>query len=303
MSNLRVTQRESSTSRNGAVLSPVQSAVPGADDAPVRSERPMRLVLVGYSYGSMIASHLPCLDVVRGIIQAAHVGSAETEICLRALHLAQLHTKGLKNSQQHESQSRGRDSLRANDALQASHAVSVGGYESESTSRRISRDSSRRSIDVGVRKSLDRVREKLGARKPSSTENFVDDEGSVGADLIAPEVCYLLISPLLPPVAGFTTMFSSLSFTPRRQSRLISAQQGKAAQELVSHPSCAVYGDKDAFTSQRRLRKWAEHLKQQSESRFCFYEVNGAGHFWHEKDISDRLRGSVREWLGSLDGQ
>ena len=298
MSNVRIAQPMRPDDQGEAALSPIQSVAASSDDTPDRADQSMRLVVAGYSYGSMIASHLPPIDVVLEMLRGAHAGSAETEICLRASHLARLRVKDLKDGQQHKRQSRGRDSLRAGDALQASHAVSMGGYESESTSRRISRDSSRRSLDVGVRKSLERVKEKLGARKPSSTGSLVvDTEAATGADLVAPEVCYLLISPLLPPVAGFTTMFSTLSFTPKKQP----AQQSKPGLELTLRPSCAVYGDKDTFTSQKRLRRWAEQMKQKPESRFCFYEISDAGHFWHERAAADQMKTSVREWLSSLD--
>jgi len=71
--------------------------------------------------------------------------------------------------------------------------------------------------------------------------------------------------------------------------------------ELALHPSCAVYGDRDTFTSRKKLRKWAEDLKQKSNSQFQFFEIDGAGHFWQEKDSMDRMKGSIEEWLGTLD--
>jgi len=42
-------------------------------------------------------------------------------------------------------------------------------------------------------------------------------------------------------------------------------------------------------------------MKQKPESRFCFYEISDAGHFWHERAAADQMKTSVREWLSSLD--
>lgn len=288
------------------VLSPIQSSVPDQDALPIEEDRPIRLILAGYSYGSMIASRLPPIGVILEMLRSAQSGHAEAEICLRASNLAQLHAKSLEDRQQRKRQSRGRESLGASDAVhvQPSQAVSVGGYECEPTSGRLSRDSSRRSLNIGIRKSFEHVRSKLGAQQSSSNENvLVDPEDSFGTHTVVPEICYLLISPLLPPIAFFTTMFSSPTFTPKSSSSSKSVRQDKQTSELVAHPSYAIYGDKDTFTSQTRLRKWAEQLKQKPKSLFRFQEIDGAGHFWQEKSVADRLKISVQEWIGSLDAQ
>ena len=311
---------------------PASRSVPASprdeDDKPVPADQQVRLVLAGYSYGSMIASHLPPIDVVLNMFCTPTADSAEAEIGLRASTLAQLRNKDVQSRPRNEQQGRGRTSLRVSDACQpSSHTVSLGGFESESTSRRISRESSRRSMDVGVRQSLDRVREKFASRHGASYDDSAPTETTTTTttttttvvpdlQLVVPEVCYLLVSPLLPPVASFTTMFSSLSYAAKNKSSSASAAAAAAAgegvpatastpgsRELASHPSCAVYGDKDAFTSRRKLRKWAEHLKQQPDSRFDFFEIAGASHFWQESDAGERLKASVREWLGTLDAR
>lgn len=269
-------------------------------------DRPPRLVLAGYSYGSMIASHLPSINVVLNMFRSALPDSAEAEIRLRASNIAQLRNKQVQYRQRNERQARGRVSLKVSDATHgSSHAVSVGGYESESASRRISRESSRKSLDVGVRKSLDRVRERFVSRHTSSPDD-TPAETMLTSDvqLVAPEICYLLISPLLPPVASFTTMFSSLSFTVKNKSSSASAvgvPASKPDMELALHPSCAVYGDQDTFTSQKKLRKWAEHLKHEPNSRFQFFEVNDTGHFWQEEHSVEHIKSSIQRWLGDID--
>src|SRR6266516_697939 len=141
---------------------PVPASPPGGHDTSSGAHQPARLVLAGYSYGSMIASHLPSADVVLDMFRSPRSDSAEAEVRLRASHIAQLRSRDVKSRQRLEQQGRGRSSLRVSDGIHGkSHAISLGGYESESVSRRISRESSRQSLDVGIRNSLDRVRERF----------------------------------------------------------------------------------------------------------------------------------------------
>jgi pimeloyl-ACP methyl ester carboxylesterase len=271
----------------------------------VGANQNVRLALAGYSYGSMIASHLPSVDFVLNMFRSPLSDSAEAEVCLRASNIAQLRNRDVQSRRRLEQQAGGRTSLRASDPSHGtSHAVLVGGYESESTSRRISRESSRQSFDVGVRQSLDRVRERFASRKSSSPQDAPAETSTASeVELVAPEVCYLLVSPLLPPIALFTTMFSTLSFAAKKKPSSAStggAPANRPEVELVLHPSYAVYGDRDTFTSQKKLRKWAEGLKQRPNSQFQFFEIDGAGHFWQENNAAERMRGSIEQWLGAI---
>jgi surfactin synthase thioesterase subunit len=99
-------------------------------------------------------------------------------------------------------------------------------------------------------------------------------------------------------------MFSSLSFAVNKKSGSTSASgvlACKPDEELASHPSCAVYGDRDTFTSQKKLRKWAENLQQKPNSQFHFFEIDGAGHFWQEKNLVERMTTSIQQWLATID--
>jgi alpha/beta superfamily hydrolase len=274
-------------------------------DMSVRAGQPVRLVLAGYSYGSMIASHLPSADVVARTFRSPLPDSAEAEVRLRASNIAQLRKQDIQTRRWNRMQARGRSSLKVSNAANGnSHAISVGGYESEPTGRRISRESSRKSLDVSVRRSLDRVRERFTSKQTNSTEDTpVETVAASDLKLVVPEACYLLISPLLPPIASFATMFSSLSFAAKKSSTTLASNIPLSTPngELALHPSCAVYGDRDTFTSRKKLRKWAEHLKQTSNSQFQFFEIDGAGHFWQEKGSMDRMKNSIEEWLGTLD--
>ena len=247
------------------------------------------LILAGYSYGAMVASHLPSIDVVLKTFQSPNTGTNEAEISLRASHLAKLHIKELRAQSQ---QSRGHPSLTPSTSVTtSSHAVAVGG--SESNSRRISRESSRTSLDRGVRKSLDLVKEKLGGKvQRNSEEGGVLPDALVDTTLRAPLISLLLVSPILPPVSLFTTMFSNPSFTK--------AESDSSQYELTANPTLAVYGDRDTFTSQKRLRRWADTLRQQPGSRFRSCEVEDAGHFWREEGVEEKMRSALREWLANL---
>ncbi|KAG9783876.1 hypothetical protein KCU88_g2929, partial [Aureobasidium melanogenum] len=123
------------------------------------STPPPLLVLGGYSYGAMVASHLPSIEVVADLFESPTAGSAESEIKLRALDLSRdanayltvhisssttLSPFGPGRGQRQEGQSPGR-------------AVTAGGYESDAASRRVSRESSRRSVDgERFRQSMDK---------------------------------------------------------------------------------------------------------------------------------------------------
>jgi pimeloyl-ACP methyl ester carboxylesterase len=70
--------------------------------------------------------------------------------------------------------------------------------------------------------------------------------------------------------------------------------------KLTEHPTLAIYGDKDVFTSPRKLRRWAEQLANVNDSRFTFAEITGAGHFWHENRAEARMKDAIRYWVEDL---
>lgn len=270
-----------------------------ADNNSIGISPQTRLILAGYSYGSMVAMHLPTFHSIVDIFTFPKAGSPEAEIQLRASRLASQRVKELTSMRQ----SRGR-SLRVSDALRhdESHSVAMGGDESEAGSRRVSRDS-RRSLDFeGIRQSLDRSRKRIGIHRQISSNE--DVQAVQVNDLQQPEICYLLISPLLPPVAMFATMFSKIAFTgsvkPASTTNTRTLTTGSRS-ELVAHQALAVYGDKDFFTSQKKLRKWAEQLYREPESRFRFVEIDQAGHFWHEAGTAARMKSTVSTWVNSLE--
>lgn len=243
---------------------------------------------------------LPSVDAILSCFSDARQGTAEAEIRLRAFNLStQWNTEAYRKSQ------RGR-SLTVEDVTHGtSHSIAMGGDESEPGTRRKSRES-RRSVNL-VRQSFDRSRQKLGPRKSSSEEHSaslsaVDKLPST--EPVLPDIHYLLISPLLPPISMLATMFTQLSLHRHHRSPFFNHRHGQQASHLVEnllhHPTLAIYGGKDFFTSPKKLRKWAEQLAGAKDSRFRFHEIPDAGHFWHEDGAEVELRSTIGCWAADI---
>jgi pimeloyl-ACP methyl ester carboxylesterase len=258
-----------------------------------------RLILAGYSYGSMITSHLPGIDCVVRLFSSAAAGSAESEIQLRASHLS---SQTLRELEARQERDRSRRTLRLS-ASQSNLASSqpspsvIGGFESEAAERRIDR---RRSLDV--RKSLDRVREKIHVRPHRLADGTKEAEGDTADDgklnIIHPQIYYLLVSPVLPPIATFATFFSTLSFKGQETEKHVSRNNFNV--EIAKCPSLAVYGSRDPFTAVKKLRAWAREVSMVPGSLFEHHEVEGAGHFWRETGVLEQMEKHIKEWESSL---
>ena len=257
-----------------------------------------KLILGGYSYGSLIASHQPAIDVILQRFTEVQKGTAEAEIRLRAASLA---AQWNQDAQFHHEIRRGRSLKAQGDrSLSASTlSVAVGGDESVPGSRRPSRES-RGSLDV-VRRSFERTRKSLGRRLSHECPLSFECEARLTSIAPrAPQVYYLLISPLLPPVSSFATMFSKLSTSRSHKGPLNEPAPHGQYDRLTSCGTLAIYGGKDFFTSQKKLRAWSEALRSKSNSRFDFHEVSIAGHFWREEGHEAELRRTIRDWLEQI---
>lgn len=275
-------------------LTPIQSTS-AVTSIPVTSNLPAALLILGgYSYGSLIASNLPSIDAILDKFTNIVKDSVEAEIRLRAQSLSIQWNKG-------EHESRNGQGSRANHRFGESTCISFGGEEIEPGSRRTSRES-RRSHDV-IRRSVDRSRKLI--LRTQFTEVETSHEVHVDFKKIAePQICYLLISPLLPPISLFLTMFSKLSGPSHFKADACSSQGKRKTspaigEQLVDHPTLAIYGDSDFLMSRKSLRKWAEGLSERPNSMFRFVEIGGAGHFWQEQGVDAKMRASLREWLQS----
>ena len=261
------------------------------------------LILGGYSYGSLITAHLPARDVVCEIFESPGADSAENEIKLRAEDLSReakayfdMYSLGIslsptkirvKNREEPKPPSRG---------------AIMGGYDSDTANRRVSRESSRRSLDgERVKQSIDNVRRKISHHRVTSSQKAEApvERSHRAMDRVLVQVAYILISPLLPPIAGFTTMFSKLCFTGKGNAKKATSSPPEEFDELTTHPSICIYGSKDAFTSDRKLQRWTDQLGSKEGSRFVAVRTT-SGHFWQDVEEIVRLQHALIDWLREL---
>jgi pimeloyl-ACP methyl ester carboxylesterase len=190
----------------------------------------IHLILGGYSYGSLIASHLPALDAIVDLFRNSIEGAPSFEIFQTAENVSAL--------------------LEENGPTQE--------------------------------------------QRPSARGALL---WSLDASKIA--VSYLLVSPLLPPLNLFLTLFSTMSLDVG----IYGATQGKqilcpkTTSQLCAHPSLAIYGNQDTFTSANKLNKWSDELSHVPGSQFQSAEIAGAGHFWREEGVESQARDALRDWL------
>ena len=249
----------------------------------------MTLLLGGYSYGSLITSNLPNTETILSHFSTVHKGTSEAEIRLRAFHM----------STQWNAEVTPRP-MRGRSLAVSTHAITLGGEESEPGTRRNSRDS-RSSLEF-VRRNKDLPRARRSSTRHSTDIDAPLLEEKLGNMRMAePHTIYLLISPLLPPVSMFATMFNKPGALLKWQGGSPDVTNGDvnpiAEEKFRRHATLAIYGDKDFFTSHKRLRKWAERLTSAIDSHFTFREIHNAGHFWHEEGVDAEMRKCIREWV------
>lgn len=255
------------------------------------------LILGGYSYGSLILRHLPPIPSILAPFSTPTPGTAASEILLRAHRLAdQSNLSWINAARDHARQSRKTASL----------GIVMGGEETSPEKRRSSREIRRRSVERerdreggGARKSLDlgrRVRSLSHRRswrhtEPSQTPAEDSHEKEAGSPIVMPEVRYLLISPLTPPVSTLVAPGLGQRFWSRER---------EVGEVVGKHVALAVFGDQDIFSSVRRTREWVGKMRAQAGSRFEHVEIAGAGHFWHEVGVEEMLRRALRGWEGCV---
>ena len=269
-------------------LSSIPSEYEPSSQPQSTNSRGMKLIIGGYSYGSLITTLLPPTEEILQRFSKVNKGTAEAEIRLRALTLAaQWNKDALLYREAQQARKTGpheRSGVSAH-AL----AVTVGGEETEHSGRRASHEG-RRSLDA-FRKSMEKSRKKLlGQHSSEVAEHTLVVESLVPVEIPTPQTHYLLISLLQPPISMFATMFTIL------RSGYLAQREAK----FLDHPTLVIYGDNDLFASQRRLRRWAESMKSKPTSLFHFHEIKGAGHFWREEGVETQMRGFIREWAQDI---
>lgn len=203
-------------------------------------------------------------------------------------------------------------------------AVVVGGEETDPQERRRSRETSRgasivrRSVEVPMRIKARVRRRSSGVLRPGSTgtgtgtstgedarrssESVVagaaTGTGSAGrstlpVSLPCVSIKYLLVSPVLPPLAH--TLVPPASWAGLRGG----VEKGTGFGTL-SWPTLIVWGSVDSFTSNRRLKAWAGRLSGKAGGKLRWRDFEGAGHFWREAGVMKLMTGEVGEWIRGL---
>lgn len=224
----------------------------------------------------MIASKLPTIEYILYRFSAGADGTAFAEIISRARSLATRTREELRT--QFATKSKPSDTRTSRES-HFSHNLQVGGEETTPEQRKSSE----------FRRSIQLVRMFSGLKKKLGVSPNPQPEVSTR---IEPGVrpAYLLISPLLPPISSLISIGTSSD-----------SEKEELQTRLSKHPSLAVFGSKDMFTSAKKLRSWAQQISTKPGSAFQFVEINGAGHFWHEEGVQKRLELALREWIRGLE--
>jgi pimeloyl-ACP methyl ester carboxylesterase len=167
--------------------------------------------------------------------------------------------------------------------------MTMGGEDTTPEKRRTSRDV-RRSVDRGLNVDLgNRLRSfSHSHHKHKDNSPALLPETVRTVPISTPEVRYLLVSPLTPPIS--TLLAPALGHKFWKQPRV------GGQEPIAKHATLAIYGDQDIFTSAKRLQEWSEQLRAMPRSHFSSVEVAGAGHFWVEGGVEEKLRGALSHW-------
>lgn len=279
--------------------SPLPTVVSPHESSSPTSQYTSRLILAGYSYGAIIGSHLPSMEAIQLIFSQRTENSAISEISSRATGISRQTLEIIQGRTAEHFQTNGqRADAQSRQPSPLSGPLLLGGFESLATGEKI-HPTSKRSVEV--RRSLDQVRDKVYRKLHplgrSSEEHYHGRSEEVATGTRNVLICYLLVSPVLPPVSSFATLFSTLSLPG------IDVKGTRSRDELCTQPSLAIYGDQDLFTSVKKLRGWCIRLSQPPGSNFQYHEVANAGHFWREPGVLDQMIKHIKQWekfLGTM---
>ncbi|KAI9769165.1 MAG: hypothetical protein M1839_003800 [Geoglossum umbratile] len=300
------TLRAGEHQREGLTLERISSAVPLTIEPPssplnnlqhpatATPSSPPLLILGGYSYGSLITSHLPTTASILALFTdpTSSPASSTSEILLRAHHCATERNKEEEECSSSSSPSpRGSSSHRRSGVY--AQGVVMGGEEGEPRGR--TSKELRRSIEVG-RLSVEIPLPHLPSSKKKMKRRSADMRRNYSPPSTTPppvpKTAYLLVSPILPPTSHFLIPSSPFK----------SPNQDPTQNNLSTHPTLAIYGTHDIFTSLRRLDRWAESMAESSSSNAGFKNtaVEGAGHFWVEEGGDKALKNGIGAWADGL---
>lgn len=107
-----------------------------------------------------------------------------------------------------------------------------------------------------------------------------------------PNTSYLLISPLLPVIASFSTFFSSSTHNT------ILSKESKTKHSDAVDNILAIYGTGDIFALfPGRYRHFFQHAHGVWGDKFRSVEIEGGGHFWIDTQSRTRLLEDVEAFI------
>lgn len=270
------------------MFSPDQSPVhpPVRQQSDSLPDQAPLVILGGYSYGSLILKHLPPAPSILHRFSNPLAGSAADEILLRARKLAdQSNLEWINLARDVERERKRKHEHKA--------SLTVGGEETSPNKRRGSREA-KRSFDIPHSLDLSHRLRSLSHRGRKHGDSTSSLE-QTNVKLMIPEVRYLLISPLTPPISTFAA--------PALGQKLWSRSTDGTTTSIGKFRSLAIYGDHDIFASAKKIRDWSDHLKAEHGSAFSSVEVAGAGHFWVEQGVEKQLRAALRDWVVEISSE
>ncbi|KAH7073282.1 hypothetical protein FB567DRAFT_196705 [Paraphoma chrysanthemicola] len=245
------------------------------------------VILGGYSYGSLILKHLPPVPTLLQPFSSPVTGSASDEIIMRAHKLADQSNLAWINT----ARSREREQKARTKHHEQKPSLTMGGEETSPDKRRSSRDV-RRSVEGGLSVEIGSRLRSLSHRRRKDSSPAVSLEKKATTLSTLPEVRYLLISPLSPPISTLAA--------PALGHKIWNRGTEAFHDVIGKHATFAIYGGQDIFTSAKRTRAWSEQLRAAPGSRFTSLEVAEAGHFWVEKGVEQKLRVALRDWQNHI---
>jgi hypothetical protein len=107
-----------------------------------------------------------------------------------------------------------------------------------------------------------------------------------------PTTNYILISPLLTPIANLTTFFTG-STGKGILSKHSAETQSSSVQRIL-----AIYGGGDIFAfSTGRYRRYFQNVSRDWGDKANIVEVEGGGHFWIDARGKEALLGQVARFI------
>ncbi|KAK6349295.1 hypothetical protein TWF730_010045 [Orbilia blumenaviensis] len=231
----------------------------------ILAKQPIKVLLAGYSYGSLIASRTP---------SASHVlKTVDKDILAYATRTAYewASTEKRRSFAMARGAALGRSVWANNDDDDDNNNGEEEGGETS------------RNVESGTK---------------------VDEKVNYNVQLET-ETSWLLVSPLLPPVSMFLNLPNPMSWFPTKTKKEEEKEAEESTEDDTEDERdvFAVYGTDDMFTGIGKYRNWTKGKVERSGGKFRGVEIDEAGHFWmQEEDWMVKLRDTVAGWIDEKSG-